>query len=231
MFSRDEVLRAVDLQSRSYELLRWVASAISKGFISFDAAHSYTSASSAAEAWIQGHYHNIPEDARPPHGDLKDFSGMFATYLENSFDLARDPGKRLSSPGSHCFCSMCSWLVDAPHLKTKTPTPRDKNRAQKMMRDVIVGIALENSVRLSEKTTEVIANDPNLRAELALCAYAADLLRRMRGVATGTAALVLWRTFAWLPTGSPRKRFKLTADLILGAEKVVIERVLAEDGH
>ena len=229
MFSRDEVLRAVDLQRRSYELLRWVASAISKGFISFNAAHSYTSVSSSAEAWIQRHYHNIPEGARPPHADLKDFSGLFVTYLENTFDLARNPGKRLYSPGGHCFCPMCSWLADAPHLKTKTPTTRDKNRARKMMLDVINCIALENSLRLSDKTTGAIVNDPNIREELALCAYGTDLFRRMRGVAMGAAALVLWRNFAWLPTGSPKKKFELTADLILDAETVLRERVLSGD--
>lgn len=228
MFSRDEVLRAVDLQRRSYNLLRWVASGIGKGFISFNAAHSYTSVSSVAEAWIQRHYHNIPEDARPSHADLKDFSRLFVTYLENSFDLARNPGKRLYSPGGHCFCPMCSWLTDAPNLKTKTPTARDKNRARKMMLDVINCIAVENSVRLSEKTTEAIVDDPNLRQELALCAYGADLSRRMRGVAIGAAALVLWRNFAWLPTGSPKRKFELTADLILDAESALRERVLSE---
>ena len=228
MFSRDEVSRAVDLQRRSYQLLRWVASAIDKGFISFNAAHSYTTVSSAAEAWIQEHHHNLPENARPPQGDLKDFSGLFVTYLENSFDLARDPGKRLYTPSGHCFCPMCSWLADAPHLKAKSPTARDKNRAQKMMIDVINCIALENSVRISEKTIGTILNDPNLREELALCAYGADLFRRMRGFASGAAALVLWRNFAWLRSGSPKKNFELTADLILNAENVLRERVLSE---
>ena len=28
-------------------------------------------------------------------------------------------GKRLYSPDAHCFCPLCSWLIDAPHLKTK----------------------------------------------------------------------------------------------------------------
>jgi hypothetical protein len=85
MFSRDELLRAVDLQWRSYYLLQWVAWAVRKGFFSFDAAHSYSSGSSAAEAWIQRHYHNIPEQARPSPADLKGFSALFSTYLENSF--------------------------------------------------------------------------------------------------------------------------------------------------
>src|SRR4051812_7598491 len=101
MFARDEVIRAVDLQGRSYDLFMWVASAVGKGFISFGAAHSYASASLAAQAWIQEHHRNIPEGARPSQADLKDFSGLFCTYLENSFELVRNPGKRLYSPDAH----------------------------------------------------------------------------------------------------------------------------------
>jgi len=176
MFAKDELSRAIDLQKRSYELLQWVASAVKRGFISFNAAHSYSSASSAAEDWIERHYQNIPENARPLPSDLKDFSSLFSTYLESSFELVSSPGKHLYSPNAHCFCQMCSWLVDAPNLKTKTPTPKDKKRAQKLMIDVINRIAIENGVRLSEKKSETMANDPNLREELALCAYGADLL-------------------------------------------------------
>jgi hypothetical protein len=228
MFVKDELSHAIDLQKRSYELLQWVASAVKKGFVSFNAAHSYSSTSSAAGDWIQRHYQNIPENARPSHSDLKDFSGLFSTYLENSFELVSSPGKHLYSPDAHCFCQMCSWLVDAPNLKTKTPTPKDKKRAQKMMIDVINRIATDNDVKLSEEKVEAIANDPNLREKLALCAYGFDLFQRMNGIAVGTAALVLWRNFAWLPSGSPKKKFELTADLILNAEMTIRERVLSE---
>ncbi|MBX7173922.1 MAG: hypothetical protein K1X72_23330 [Pyrinomonadaceae bacterium] len=227
MFDKDELSRAIDLQKRSYELLQWVASAVKRGFISFKAAHTYSSASSAASDWVQRHYQNIPENARPSVSDLKDFSGLFSTYLENSFELVSSPGKQLYSPDAHCFCPMCSWLVDAPNLKTKSPTPKDKKRAQKMVSDVIKRIAAENQVRLPEEKVEVIANDPSLRDELALCAYGSDLFQRMNGIAVGTAALVLWRSFAWLSSGSPKKKFELTAELILEAEETIRQRVLS----
>jgi hypothetical protein len=81
---------------------------------------------------------------------------------------------------------------------------------------------------LSEKKVELIASDPNIREELALCAYGADLLQRKKGIAVGPAALVLWRNFAWLPSGSPKKKFELTTDLILDAEKAISERVISE---
>lgn len=228
MFAKDELSHAIDLQKRSYELLQWVASAVKRGFISFKAAHTYSSASSSAEEWIERHYQNIPDNARPPHPDLKDFSGLFITYLENSFELVSSAGKQLYSPDAHCFCHMCSWLIDAPNLKTKTPTTKDKKRAQKMMSEVIKGIAAENEVNLSEEKIEAIAKDPNLRESMALCAYGSDLFRRMNGIAVGTASLVLWRSFAWLSSGSPKKKFELTADLILNAENAIRERVMTE---
>lgn len=229
MFSKDEISRAIDLQKRSYELLKWIASAVKSGFISFNAAHSYSSVSTAAVDWIERHYQNIPENARPSHSDLEDFSNLFSTYLENSFELISSPGKHLYSPDAHCFCPMCSWLVDAPNLKAKTPTQKDKKRAHKMMVDVITRIAIENQVRLTENKVGTIINNPNVREKLSLCAYGFDLLNRMKGIAVGPAALVLWRTFAWLPSGSPKKKFELTADLILDAEKVILEQVLSEE--
>jgi hypothetical protein len=228
MFNRNELSRAIDLQKRSYELFQWIASAVKKGFISFNAAHTYSSVSSAAIDWIERHYQNIPEKARPADSELKDFSGLFTTFLENSFELVSSPGKQLYSPDAHCFCPMCSWLIDAPNLKTKTPTPKDKKRARKMIIDVIKRIATENDVRLSENMVESITDDPNLREKIALCAYGADLLQRLKGIAVGPAALVLWRNFAWLPTGSPKKKFELTVDLILDAEKAIRERIVSE---
>lgn len=228
MFDRVEISRAVDLQKRSYELLKWVASAIKKGFISFNAAHAYSSLPSAAEVWIERHYLNVPENARPPLDDLKDFSGLFSTYLENSFELISAPGERIYSPGSHCFCPWCSWMVDAPNLKAKSPTPKDKKRARKMMIEVIKRIAAEKNVRLSEQEIEKLANDSDLREKIALCAYGDDLFRRMKGSAVGPAALILWRSFAWLPSGSPKKQFELTADLFLDAEETLSARVLSE---
>jgi hypothetical protein len=228
MFDKVEISRAVDLQKRSYELLKWVAAAIKRGFISFSAAHSYSTLPSAAEFWIQRHYHNIPETARPPLEDLGDFCGLFSTYLENSFELVSSPGERLYSPGNHCFCPWCSWMTDAPNLKTKSPTQKDKQRARKMMLEVIKRIAAENNMQLAEQRIEALANDPDLRETIALCAYGDDLLCRMKSFAAGPATLVLWRNFAWLPGGAPKKKFELTADLILDAEKALSARILSE---
>lgn len=227
MFSRDELARAVELQKRSYLLLQWVASAVRRGIVSFKVAHSYSSTVDAAMDWIQRHYLNIPDDARPPQADLRDFSGLFSTYLQNSFELEAKPRMRLYSPDAHCFCPICSWLIDAPNLTPKTPMVQDKKRARKMMREVIQRVAGEHGMLLPEQTIESMIDDPAFRENLALCAYGYDLFQRMHGIAVGAASLVLWRSFAWLPTGSPKKKFELTAELIHKAEDAVRERVLA----
>jgi hypothetical protein len=229
MFTNEQMSRAVDLQERSYELLRWVSAAINKGFISFKAAHNYLSLSAAAEEWIARHYQNIPEAARPALEDMKDFSSLFATYLENSFELVSNPGKRLYSPGAHCFCPFCSWLADAPNLKTRKLTSADRKRAQRMTLRALNHLATEQGVCLAETRGQAILEDASLREHLALFTYGLDLWDRMKGIAVGPASLVLWRTFAWLPSGSPKKKFRLSAELFLQAEQAVKERILKDN--
>jgi hypothetical protein len=230
VFTSEQMSRAVGLQARSYELLQWVSSAITKGFVSFKTAHHYASAASAAEEWITRHYLDIPERARPAIEDMKDFCGLFSTYLENSFELVSDPGKRLYSPDAHCFCPLCSWLVDVPNLKARRPAPTDKKRAQRMIHDALDHLVSKQDVWLEEKHREAILKDTSLREHLALLAYGHDLLRRMKGNAVGPASLVLWRMFAWLPSGSPKKKFKLSAEMFLQAEQAVKEKVLHISG-
>ncbi len=229
MLNSDALTRAVDLQHRSYQLLRWMADAVTKGFIRFETAHNYAALPEAAEAWIISHYQDIPKKARPNEKDIPSFSRLFTTFLENSFDLRQDPGKHLYSPDAHCFCPMCSWLVDAPNLKTKKPVAADKRRAQQMKAGTVRAMAVEIGATLTEDAIDVIVSDKALRETLSMVTYARDLLDRLDGRAVGPAALVLWRGFAWTPEGSPKKRFTLSAKEILTCERElagVIESVL-----
>lgn len=116
MLNQPQMQRLVDMQHRSYLLLKWVAKAVAEGFVNFDTAHDYSTLPEAAEGWILGHYSNIPDNARPPRDDLPAFCAFFSTYLTNSFDFISNPGRQLYSPDAHCFCPMCSWLVAAPNL-------------------------------------------------------------------------------------------------------------------
>lgn len=229
MLDPDTITRAVDLQQRSYQLLRWMADAVTKGFIRFETAHNCAALPEAAEAWIISHYQDIPRKARPNEKDIPNFSRLFTTFLENSFDLRQDPGKHLYSPDAHCFCPMCSWLVDAPNLKTKKPVAADKRRAQEMKAEIVCAMAGEIGATLTEDAIDTIVSDKALRESLSMVTYAHDLLGRLDGRAVGPAALVLWRGFAWTPEGSPKKRFVLSAEEILERERElaeVIESVL-----
>jgi hypothetical protein len=218
MLDQSVINRAVDMQERSYRLLTWMAVAVKKGFIEFNTAHEYSSLPEATADWILSHYMNIPENARVNKDDLEDFSAFFSTYLENSFDLIADPGKQLYSPDAHCFCPMCSWLIDAPNLKTKKVSGSDKRKARKMKIGAIQQLAASLEIVLSDIAIENVVDDPSLREPVSLFAYAYDLLSRIKGISAGPAVLVLWRGFAWTKEGSPKKGFKLSAEMIIDSE-------------
>jgi len=225
-FPKIEIERAVDLQRRGYQLLLWLEQAFDKGFISPEAAGRYGSSEGAALGWLEKHYENLPETARPQHGDLKAFSAYFSTYLDNSFDLTSDPGQRLYSPDAHCFCPICSWMVNKPHLTPKKLRTADKKAAHLMKGEWIRALAVQQKLPLSTDDLNTLLEDPAYREAIGLCTYASDLLDRMEGVAVGAASLALWRSFAWTAQGSPKHGFQLSADAILDAREALVRKLL-----
>lgn len=223
MLNPSDMRRLVDLQERSYYLLKWVAQAISEGFISFTTAHQYATFPEAAEPWILRHYLNIPEDARPARDELPVFCAFFSTYLTNSFDLRPNPGMQLYSPGAHCFCPFCSWLVQSPHLKAKKLTRVDKHHATTMRINAMLNLAAEHGLNAREDLIETQLTDRELFVDASLLAYGYDLLQRKKGIANGPAVLALWRGFAWNESGSPRQHFRLSSELILDAEQRIFK--------
>jgi hypothetical protein len=207
---------AVEMQAKSYALLKWVGQSVSSGLLSFRTAHEYSTLPVAAAGWIDKHYLNIPDAARVDPNDIPVFANFFSTYLENSFDLIANPGKIKFSPDAHCFCPMCSWMIDAPNLKTKSLSAADKKRALKMQVHSILQLGFDVGARLDESRAEAIVSDHG--EATALLAYGHDLIQRLDAVATGPAVLALWRRFAWNSSGSPKPKFRLSAKLILDAE-------------
>ena len=132
------------------------------------------------------------------------------------------PGKRLFSPDAHCFCPICSWLIDAPNLKTKKVNSSDKKRANRMRVDAIQNVAKELRVSVPDTEIEELLTDVPTFESASLLAYGFDLFRRTRGIANGPAVLALWRGFAWNRFGSPKTKFQLTATLIINAEAEII---------
>ncbi len=213
--------RVVELQTKSHRLLRWMAEAIDRGFISVDAAHDYASLPAAAHAWLDSHFADLPVNARPAREELGDFARFFSTYLETSFEIVRSPGKQLHSPDAHCYCPMCSWLVNAPRLRTKKVSKVDRARARKLMLAALHALAGGEGRTLDDEVANELVGDRSLKASLSYVAYARDLFERAQGRTEGAATLVLWRGFAWKPEGSPRRDFELTATAILAAEACV----------
>lgn len=227
MLKRAEVERAVALQVRGYALLRWLEGALDAGFVTPDAADRYASAEERARAWLDRHWHNLPDAARPPRDELDAFARLFCSYLECTFDLDPAPEERRESEDAHCFCPICAWLARGPHLRPKKPRAADRRRAERLQRDAVAALAAEVGVALADEETAALVADPELREALGLVAYARDLLRRLEGLSVGPATLVLWRRFAWTARGAPRKGFRLTADAVLDAQQALIGRIVA----
>lgn len=207
---------AVKMQAKSYALLKWVGQGVSSGLLSFRTAHEYSTLPHAAADWIDKHYLNIPDAARVDQEDIRVFANFFSTYLENSFDLIANPGKIKFSPDAHCFCPMCSWMIDAPNLKTKSLSTADKKRALKMQVHSIIQLGIDFGAKLDESRAETIVSDNG--ETTALLAYGHDLIQRLNATANGSAVLALWRRFAWNSSGSPKPKFRLTAKMILNVE-------------
>lgn len=225
MFLRSDITRAVDLQARAYMLLVWLEKAIADRLIAPEAAKVYGTERHSAEAWIRKHRLSLPETARPAVEDVCTFSQLFSTYLLNTFAIDAEPGQRLYSPDAHCFCPLCSWMVNAAHIVPVKPSSADKVRAERMKRGYLRSLAAAAERPLSDEACDALLADPVLREPIGLATYGADLLTRLEGVTVGAASLVLWRSFAWTREGSPKKKFVLTVDAILAAESLLLERV------
>jgi hypothetical protein len=228
VFDEKELRSAVDAQRRSYRLLRWVATAVERGFIQFNRAHAYARDADAAAAWIDQHFADLPVDGRPEErsgAPLRRFANVFTTYLLTSFEIVKSPGVRLAS-ACGCFCPFCAHLSAAPRLKAKNVSTKDKLRAARLKRDYVEGIALESRVAMNVRIESALLDSTHLGREVALATYGRELLRRCEGVSSGPAVLALWRQFAWKPSGSPIPNFELEAGQILEAERRVIKAVL-----
>ncbi|MCC9608677.1 hypothetical protein LOC68_09070 [Blastopirellula sp. JC732] len=207
-----------------------MADSVTRGLIPLGTVHPYSELPKATEAWIREHFFSIPQNARPDWDDLPQFAQFFTTYLINSFDLIASPGMQRFSPGAHCFCPICSWMIAAPNLQARKVTGKHKSYADRLMVDAIAQLAIEQQVTLEETDIAAWIEQPPQREPAALVAYGRDLFLRMQGVAEGPAILALWRRFAWTPQGSPKPNFRLTVKVILQAEQQLATAILAMKG-
>lgn len=219
MLDEKELRDSVDLQKRSYGLLKWVAESVRNGKMAFNQIHEYTTAVESARDWLQICGADVPAMYRPPADAerFQRFANLFSSYLLTSFDLVEKPRGRLVSFDG-CYCPFCMHLVAAPHLRTKKVTNIDRHWARLLKVDYVRALGHELGRDLPDEQVQALV-DGELSEIIALATYASALLRRCRGEDEGTAILPLWREFAWNRQGSPKKDFELTADAILDAEK------------
>jgi hypothetical protein len=228
LLNEGELADAIELQSRAYRLLTWLAEAIPKGAVRFERAHTYLSSADAAAAWIGDHQANFPPDARPRSLnpiEQRAFANLFASYLETSFEMVAHPGVGLRPDNGGCMCSMCATLVQLPHLRTRKLTKRDTSRARDLKLDRLGRIARAVERDLSPDERQALIDDDELGPAVTASTYGEHLLLRMHGLSDGPAVLVLWRQMAWKPEGSPKRDFKLRAPDVIAGELRLVERI------
>ncbi len=226
MLSPDRLTLAIDIHSRSYKLLRWVADAIGKGFIPVTRAHQYANSRDAALDWIEQHYWNFPAELRPDRLYLREFASFFATYVTSSFDVIERPGTRkVSSCG--CYCPLCVQIVNAPFLQPKKLTKRDRERAIELMADRVTALAREEGIAADTQHVAAVVRGVQTRRQAAYSAYGHWLIERLDGHSAGRAVLSLWREIAWNSTGAPIAGFTLRYQDFIDAEDALLNALQA----
>ncbi len=218
MLEEKQIYYAVDLQHRTYRYLTCVREWIPDQHAPSIRSHDSMTPSEAMADWVRATTKSQSHDWRLCRGtpqEVNEFANMLASYLLVSFDLVA--GNRLMGRWG-CSCEICARLIPGPHLVSKKLTKADKHQASMLKEDYLRTLACNVECELKEHGLAEILSTPELDQAAALATYGVQLLRRMNGDIVGPEALALWREFAWLPTGSPKKNFELRAEDILAAE-------------
>ena len=116
MLNRDRLTLALDIHARSYELLKWIGTAIDDGRIPAGKAARHSGDPTAANDWIDSNYGLIPAEIKPERQHLREFANFFWTYITTSFEVVEHPGI-LMSPGG-CGCLLPNVRPASPTLLT-----------------------------------------------------------------------------------------------------------------
>src|SRR5215813_15516457 len=99
MFDQEKLREALELQRKSYRLLRWANQAVLDGRLRLTELHGNMSTSEAARSWIERNMSSLPPEARPEQDQIEEFAHLFASYLITSFQVAT---QRRVSDGCPC---------------------------------------------------------------------------------------------------------------------------------
>ncbi|MFO0938383.1 MAG: hypothetical protein U0798_17910 [Gemmataceae bacterium] len=229
MLNHERLLLAIEIQSKSYKLLRWIGRAIDEQLIPLGRAERHSETPDAAVDWITQYEQYLPQELKPGKTQLREFANFFWTYLTSSFDIVERPDKRLLPGRCGCSCPMCARITHASHLQPKKLTKADKQRAMDLMVGRLIELAVEENLTVTPKLGHEIASHPETRRSCGFSAYGHWLIQRLSGITDGPAILALWREIAWNKTGSPIQGFSLRAEEFETAEKQLINTLLGEN--
>jgi hypothetical protein len=220
---------ALSIRDRSYNLLLWLSEAIDEGLVPLAAAVHHASAPEAAEFWLRHFELLIPVDLQPAASERREFAAFLSTYLTSSFDLVARPGKRGAGRITSCACDVCARIINAPHLQAKKLAAHDKQRANFLMTESLLALALEHGISLHAQQAEQMVQDPLSRRACGYLSYGDWLIRRLKGESDGPAVLALWRLIAWDPRGGQIRGFKLRIADFMQAERQLLMSLMDSD--
>ncbi|MBC7805959.1 MAG: hypothetical protein H7145_07390 [Akkermansiaceae bacterium] len=222
-FIEGEMTRVVELQAKSYALLRWVGDGPGQSTLDFGVSHDTLTLTEAAAEWTRRNAHNLPKETRAEDTDQPAFAALFASYLTTSYTLLETPNLQYRSR-TGCYCTFCARLRSASLLKVRQPDKKAQGRAREMKQLYVSGLATETGAPLAYAALAGILDDPGLAMPLSYATYGRELLRRSQFASQGEGILVLWREISW-EKGKLRKGFTLSADAMLQSEAAIIEAI------
>jgi len=225
MLPPDDLAFAIEIQRKSYRLLRWVADAVDSGSLAAQTVSHHADGPEAAVEWVRRYHGTFPQEIQVGPVDLDALANFFWTYVVSSFDVAVEAGTRGTSGTHGCTCDLCVRLVDAGHLRTKKLRAYDKRRALDLMVMRVPVLASEHDLSVADEIARSYLTDAGLRRAMGYSAYGEALIERVTGTVEGPAVLALWREIAWSRQGSPLKDFTLDLDDFATAERLILEAV------
>lgn len=223
MFDRQALTRVIDLQERSYRLLKWTNAALQRKIVSFDTIHESLSLAEAAAEWISRHFENIPPEARPERAQLREFAQLYSSYLATSFELVKQPRIRAVSPCG-CYCAYCTYFAVGSNLKIRRITSAARRDAAELKRLYVCALTGQLNLAFAGRE-QALLEEQSLAADVSWATYGRELLRRSEFASQGPGVLVLWREIAWTDPrqGAMKPDFALTAERILTAERRLVD--------
>jgi len=225
MLPADDLAFAIEIQQKSYRLLRWVADAVDTGIVAAQTVSHHSDGPEAAIDWVRRYHGTFPREIQVESADRDALASFFWTYVVSSFDVDVEAGTR-GAAGTHgCTCDLCVRLVDAGHLRTKKLRAYDKRRALDLMVRRGAALASEHDHSIDDEIARSYLDDAGLRRAMGYSAYGETLLERLGGTVEGPVVLALWREIAWSRQGSPLKDFTLDVGDFVTAERLILDTV------